>query len=1075
MTLRAPSIACLAFLLQTPSLLKAVDTDGNGICDVWTARYAAQGLVPGEDSDGDGKTNEEEAKAGTDPRDPSHSFVVDFLDVAANVDLEVPAQPGKRYRLFSAPFPNGPWSPVGLAVVANGSRVAFDDPDSVAGKTFYRVGVEDTDTDGDGVSDWAELQLGFNPTLGDSFSSGSPNGDGAAAVAWAQATMQGGLNITTVVGDAYEKENTNARFTFTRSAGAWPFAVFLRPAGVSRPGAGTAGSGEYSIEDGNGAAVSHRLIIPAGQSTMDLVVRPMTDTKTEVPEEVRWTVGGTSHVVTARVCDAKPTPENIRLFVAYLKPRPGVTSLGSGMASLRLAGDNAKGSLVVSFTNLKAPASASQLLAEGGGTLLSVPPSGYGGINWPVVAGQQYTADQLVLDALISGELSFMVFTSAATGGEIGANFQWVTGSTAFQLPAPPSPVLPVTGDALDREIARFLTEATFGPNMDDIIAMRNRVQTHGGDRIAAFGAWIDEQLLLPSPSHEALTRAGNEREFAAYANPDDPTKINLARDPNQTNRRGAWWTVAMNSPAQLRQRMAHALGQIFVVSEADAQIYERAYGLANYYDMLAERGSGSFRHLLEGVSLHPVMGHYLSHLRNQKAIINGSGVVLVSPDENYAREVMQLFSIGLVRLYPDGTLVLGADGLPIPTYTQNDITELARVFTGWAFSVYNNPSASNTVVPNTDFNRTAGSERFEDRWTNPMKMFPTFHDTGAKSFLGLSVPASQTGEQDLAMALDHLAAHANTAPFLARQLIQRFTSANPSPGYTHRVAQVFTTSGGNLGQTIKALLLDPEARDASLPLSVTSAGKPREPLLRHVGLLRALEARPELLLSDLSSHGYPAEELAKFPAGARHVRYSNTDQDLVQTPMDAPSVFNWYRPDFAPPGQLSENGLNAPEFQIANETTIVRGINYHYSPIFSGNGQSTVDFPDYVGKGYTPDADHMKPNWQQLSNLYLSETDTTGDGIFNQSDTTTFNNPTALRAAVTKVVDRLDLLLCEGSLKAKYGDTPGTPRSILIDGVLSIRSGSNNDATGQARSMDDRIKAAAYLITKNPAFAVQK
>ena len=143
-----------------------------------------------------------------------------------------------------------------------------------------------------------------------------------------------------------------------------------------------------------------------------------------------------------------------------------------------------------------------------------------------------------------------------------------------------------------------------------------------------------------------------------------------------------------MNSPAQLRQRMAHALGQIFVVSEADTQIFERAYGLSNYYDMLAERGSGPFRHLIEGVSLHPVMGHYLSHLRNQKAVVDGSGAILVSPDENYAREIMQLFSIGLVRLHPDGTLVLGADGLLIPTYGQTDITELARVFTGWSFSV---------------------------------------------------------------------------------------------------------------------------------------------------------------------------------------------------------------------------------------------------------------------------------------------------------------------------------------------------------------------------------------------------
>ena len=402
-------------------------------------------------------------------------------------------------------------------MVAAGARVSFNDPAGTDGKRFYRVAVEDVDRDSDGVSDWAEMQLGFDPSDGDSFSSGNPQGDGVAALAWAQATQQGGLTVATVTGDAYEKDDgtpRHARFTFTRPPGAWPFAVFLRPAGVSRPGAGAAGAGEYTVEDGNGGAVAHRLVIPAGQTSMDLLVRAVEDTKTEVPEEIRWSLGGTGHVVSARVCDARPVPGNVRLFVAYLKPRPGVSSLGSGMATIRLGGDNALGSLVVFFTNLKAPASASQMLSAGGGTLLSVPPSAYGGINWPVLAGQQYTTDQAVLDALLAGELSFMIFTSAATGGEIGANFQSVTGSTAFQPPAPPSPVLPVSGDALDREIARFLTQATFGPSMADIEAMRTRVQAYGGDRIAAFGAWIDEQLLLPVPSHEALTRAGNAQEM---------------------------------------------------------------------------------------------------------------------------------------------------------------------------------------------------------------------------------------------------------------------------------------------------------------------------------------------------------------------------------------------------------------------------------------------------------------------------------------------------------------------------------------------------------------------------------
>lgn len=1072
---RAPSIAGLAFSLLFTIPLPAVDVNGDGLCDVWSARYGAQELAGAGDADGDGVTNGEEAMAGTNPRDGREFFAVHSFEVGADVDLEVSTQVGKQYRLFRAPTPTGPWSSVGFAVVANGPRVVFHDPEDAAGKRFYRVGVEDVDFDGDGVSDWAERQLGFDPTRGDSFSSGHPQGDGAAALAWAQATFQGGLNVSTVAADAYEKDGGSARFTFTRPAGAWPFTIFLHPAGVSRPGAGVAGNEDYELLDGNGQPVLERLVLAAGQTSIDLVVHPAADSKSEVPEEVRLQVGGSNQIVAARVCDARPTAQNVRLFVAYLRPLPGVATLGSGMATIRLAGDNALGSVVVSFSNLKAPANAAQLLAPGGGTLLSVPPFAYGGMNWPVVASQQYTTDQALLDALTTGTLSFVVFSSTATNGEIGANFLPVSGSTEFQVPPPATPIVPVSGEALDREIARFLTQATFGPSMADLTAMRARVQAHGGDRIAAFSEWIDEQLLLPSPSHEAMTRAGNAREIAAYANPDNPTNLNLARDPNQTNRRAAWWTIAVNSPAQLRQRMAHALGQIFVVSEADALIFERAYGLANYYDMLAQRGTGSFRNLLEGVSLHPVMGHYLSHLRNQKAIVDGSGATLVSPDENFAREIMQLFSIGLARLHADGTLVLGADGLPIPTYTQNDITELARVFTGWSFSVYNNPSNSDTIVNNTDFNRGSGSERYEARWTTPMKMFPAYHDTGAKHFLGLDLPAAQTGEQDLAMTLDHLSEHANTAPFLARQLIQRFTTANPSAGYTHRVASVFQTSGGNLGQTLKAVLLDPEARDPVLALNSAGTGKPREPILRHVALLRALGAKAELRLSDLSVHGYPPEELAMFPADTRWVRFSDTSSALVQTPMDAPSVFNWYRPDYAPPGRLSENGLHAPEFQIANETTVVRGINHHYSPIYNSAGQSTTSLPDFLGQGYSVDADHLLPDWRPFFELYLSETDTTGEGIFDPNDTTTFNNPVAIRAAVTKVVDRLDLLLCAGALKAAYGDTALKPRAILIDGVISIRSGSNASTTGQAASMLERTRAAAYLLAKNPAFAVQK
>jgi uncharacterized protein (DUF1800 family) len=1054
----------------------AIDGNGNGMCDIWEARYASGALAPEADPDGDGQNNRSEAIAGTDPQNAADSLRVATVAVSGTVDLGVPAQPGKRYQLWSAPELAGPWAAVGPPVTGTTASLAFNGGAPNTGQQFFRVTAEDVDSDGDGLSDWAERQLaGFDPQLGDSFGTGSPQGDFGIATTWLAALANGGLTVTPVAADAYEKEGTPARVTFTRStAHDQPFTVFLRRAAASGPGVGAAGAGDFLLQDGAGAAVVERLIIPAGQPSAELVVRPVADSAVEVPEEARWNVGGSSLIAAMRVCDAAPVAANLRLLVAYLSPRPGVASLGSGLVSIRLAGDNSAGTVTVGFSNLRSPANSAQILTAGGATLVSVPASQYGGYVWPIRASQYFTTDQAVLDALLTGDFSFIVFTETSATGEIGGAFQAVTGSTEFQEPPPAPPVLALAGAELDREIARFLTQASFGPTLAEIAALRSRVASHGGDRIAAFGAWIDEQFTLPSPSHESLTRAGNTQELTIYS---DPTKTyyNASFDPNQSNRRRAWWTIALGAPDQLRQRLAFALSEIFVVSEEDAQLYERAYGVASYYDMLKDRGTGPYRTLLEGVSLHPVMGHYLSHLRNQKQVVNSSGVVLVSPDENYAREIMQLFSIGLVRLHPDGSLVLGADGLPLPTYSQDDITELARVFTGWSFSVYNSPTNSDTVVPNTDFNRGAGTERFEARWTNPMKQFASYHDTGAKTYLGLSVPAGLTGEQDLARALDHLAAHPNTAPFIVRRLIQRFTTANPSAGYLYRVATAFTASAGNLGATVKAILLDPEARDPGLALSGAGHGRAKEPLLRHTALLRALGARAELRLSDLAAYGYPAEELAKFPADARIARYSNTTADLVQMPLDAPSVFNWFRPDFSPAGPLAENGISSPEFQIANETTVVKAINYHYVPIYTSTGQSPGSLPNYAEVGYTSTSDNLIMDFAPLQAAYLAVVDGNQDGVFNNLDTATFNNAASIAAAVEQVVDQLDLLLCAGAMKARHGNAPGTPRKVLLDAVNSIRASSNSSTTGQATSMNDRIKAALYLMVKSPDFVVHK
>ncbi len=1054
----------------------ALDRDGDGMCDIWEARHAVGALAPDEDADGNGISNLDESIAGTNPFQASSRFGVEEITTTSEAVVKIASVPGKSYRLLAAPTPSGPWTPVGSAMNATGADLTFPSQPSGQDSIFFRVSVQDTDSDGDGLSDWAERQLeGYDPIDSDSFGIGQANSDLALAEAWLDSLASAELGVTSSVADAYEKENAPAVFTISRPAPLdRPFTVFMRPAPPSSSSVGLAGTADFQLKDASGANLTDRLVIPAGQASAEISIHPLADSAVEVPEEVRFNIGGSSAQIAGRVCDAMPTEGNVKLLVAYLSPRPGVSSLGSGMAAARLAGDNASAVITVSFTNLGSIANSAHVETPGGATMISIPPFRYNGQTWNLKATQYFTQDQQVLDALLSGDFLFNVSSEMEAAGEIAGAFQSVTGSTEFQEPPPAEPIVTVSGDDLDREIVRFLTQATYGARWEDVVAMRTRVTAHGGNRLAAFEAWIDEQFALPAPSHQSMTAAGNALEKST----------NPSATLYQNHRQIAWWTVAMTSPDQLRQRMTYALSQIFVISDQEPLIRRMAVGVANYYDMLQSHNFGSYRDLLEDVTLHPNMGHYLSHLRNQKTTVV-NGVTVASPDENFAREIMQLFSIGLVKLHPDGSLVLGSDGLPVPTYDQNDITELAKVFTGWSFSKKSSTVGSTTFVDNNDFNLSSGYEEYAGRYIHPMKLFPDYHDEEEKSFLGLEIPARVNGGlADLDDTLDFLAAHPNTAPFISRLLIQRFTTANPSAGYLHRVSTAFAESDGNLGTTVKAILLDPEARNLALANSGVGSGKAKEPLIRHASLLRATGAQSSVPLVLLHNFGYPTTESSKFQSTAMMARYRNTTQDLVQNPVGAPSVFNWYRPDFAPAGSLSENGVYSPEFQLVNETTVVKAINYHYSPIYSSSGQSTTNLPTGLNitgvpnfASYNDNSDNMMIDFTTLRNLYLSVLDTDGSGSFSNADTTWNNRATKVPEAIGLVVDRLDLLLCAGSMKARYGDTAGKPRRIILDAVESIRSSSNNStsASTQTTSMNDRIKAALYLVAKSPDFIIQK
>lgn len=419
----------------------------------------------------------------------------------------------------------------------------------------------------------------------------------------------------------------------------------------------------------------------------------------------------------------------------------------------------------------------------------------------------------------------------------------------------------PTDRPASDAEAARFLTQATFGPNAADIAEVR----------LLGYSGWIDRQMNLI-----AMTAARPHMEAIAAA------MVGTNDSIGQNQRMSRWFHTAATGPDQLRQRAAYALSQIFVISD-NGTLSGEPIQMSEYWDLLARNAFGPYRTLLDEVTYSPSMGKYLSHFRNRKA---GTGR---EPDENYAREVMQLFSIGLYERNIDGSYLLNGGQL-VPTYDQSTITNYAKVFTGFA---YNNAGTNIFGGTNTYL---------------PMSCVASEHDVSAKTLVGnTAIPAGQSCANDVRDGLNLLASHANTAPFIARQLIQRFTTSTPSAAYITRVAQKFNNNGdgerGDLGAVIRQVLLDPEARNNTPPASF---GKVREPLLRLTAVLRA----------------WPFQLPAPTTYGEIRMGMTNPTASYAQRPLGAPTVFNFYEPDYQPPGPLTDAGQYSPEMQIINETT---------------------------------------------------------------------------------------------------------------------------------------------------------
>lgn len=412
-----------------------------------------------------------------------------------------------------------------------------------------------------------------------------------------------------------------------------------------------------------------------------------------------------------------------------------------------------------------------------------------------------------------------------------------------------------------DQKAARFLISASFGPT-DESIA---RVKDLG------FTGWIDEQMEL----HPLTLWRSMQLNGLPWSNGVAKT---------------AWWRSAIVAQDQLRQRVAYALSQILVVNtEPGTVIGDNAFNQLNYYDIFVHGAFGPYRHVLERVTYSPIMGFYLSHLNNRKA--DDPVHPTRFPDENFAREIMQLFTIGLWELNPDGSRKTDAGGLFIPTYDNSVITEMAKVFTGMSHSTTNNG------FPATSFFDVARGNDFH----YPMKVWDEEHEPGPKNIInGVFLDGSQTGEEEVQATLDALMAHQSMAPFLGRLLIQRFTSSNPSPSYLSRVSAAWNrqTDGqsGNLGEVMKAILLDPEVLNPGIG---QFAGKVREPIIRYASLARAFDMAPA--------------------DGRYNAAFSTLRDEFGQYPTEAPSVFNFYSPDFAPEGVFREEQKVSPELQLSS------------------------------------------------------------------------------------------------------------------------------------------------------------
>ncbi len=564
---------------------------------------------------------------------------------------------------------------------------------------------------------------------------------------------------------------------------------------------------------------------------------------------------------------------------------------------------------------------------------------------------------------------------------------------------------------------SRFLSQATFGPKLSDIQALQ----------VSGIEPWLNSQLSMPYTFGLTGYVGGIHKMMVDSLNFKNNTTTNTIANLfiSDLTFDIAWFQGAMTSADQLRWRIGFALSQVFVTSRVSA-FSDNPYALASYYDVLNRNAFGNYRAILDSITYHPSMGVYLTFMNNKAT--DPLSTVKAFPDENYAREVMQLFSIGLYELNQDGTEKKDASGKLIPTYTNDDIQGLAKVFTGlsWWDSPYFGVREKNKWsytrkmkyygVDSTDKIKNPGK-------TNPKIM--NAHEPGSKTFLGYTIPARPVaqGNQDIQDALNILYNHPNVGPFMAIRLIQQLVTSNPSKEYISRVAGVFNNNGsgvrGDMKAMIKAILLDPEARDCCSEKTDKSFGHFREPFLRYMNVVKGLN-------------------LTAANGVYRNMMNSLYDK-LSQKPMNSPSVFNFYSPVYVPDGPLNDIGKVGPEFQTLN----------------------SLSFSNYMNGLH---------QWLMTNDPVEYWTLFSGETKINDQDPTfnlTADYPLAADSRLTEVLDKYNLVLAQGKVSKQ--------NIKIIENAVKQLPIVYNGAAVDPDYADRRLRMAIFLIMISPDYIINR